>query len=46
MKKYDVKRVAVVTSIGAGDSKDQAPFMFKMLMMTVMSSIFTVENSA
>ena len=23
MKKYDVKRVAVVTSIGAGDSKDQ-----------------------
>ena len=39
MKKYDVKRVAVVTSIGAGDSKDQAPFMFKMLMMTVMSSV-------
>ena len=45
MKKYDVKRVAVVTSIGAGDSKDQAPFMFKMLMMTVMSSIFTDKNN-
>ena len=43
MKKYDVKRVAVVTSIGAGDSKDQAPFMFKMLMMTVMSSASCVE---
>merc|ERR1712072_1344241 len=35
---------AVVTSIGAGDSKDQAPFMFKMLM-TVMSSIFTDKNN-
>merc|ERR1719235_1578806 len=44
MKKYDVKRVAIVTSIGAGDSKDQAPFMFKMLMMTVMSSIFTDDG--
>ena len=45
MKKYDVKRVAVVISIGAGDSKDQAPFMFKMLMMTVMSSIFADKNN-
>ena len=45
MKQYDVKRVAVVTSIGAGDSKDQAPFMFKMLMMTVMSSIFADKNN-
>ena len=45
MKKYDVKRVAVVTSIGAGDSKDQAPFFFKILMNTVMSSIFTDKNN-
>jgi uncharacterized protein YbjT (DUF2867 family) len=45
MKKYNVKRIAVVTSIGAGDSKDQAPFVFKMLMMTVMSSIFTDKNN-
>ena len=45
MKKYDVKRVAVVTSIGAGDSKDQAPFMFKILMNTVMSSIFADKNN-
>lgn len=44
MKKKGVKRVAVVTSIGAGDSKDQAPFMFKMLMATVMSKIFTDKN--
>ena len=45
MKKYDVKRVAVVTSIGAGDSERQAPFVFKMLMMTVMKSIFTDKNN-
>ncbi|KAJ8610295.1 hypothetical protein CTAYLR_009073 [Chrysophaeum taylorii] len=44
MKKYDVKRVAVVTSIGAGDSKNQAPFFFKILMSTVMSSIFKDKN--
>ena len=30
MKKKDVKRIAVITSIGAGDSKDQAPFFFKV----------------
>eukprot|EP00629_Pelagomonadales_sp_RCC1024_P003559 CAMPEP_0119262334 /NCGR_PEP_ID=MMETSP1329-20130426/2096_1 /TAXON_ID=114041 /ORGANISM="Genus nov. species nov., Strain RCC1024" /LENGTH=262 /DNA_ID=CAMNT_0007261969 /DNA_START=90 /DNA_END=875 /DNA_ORIENTATION=+ len=45
MKKYNVKRVSVVTSIGAGDSKDQAPFVFKILMATVMSSIFTDKNN-
>jgi hypothetical protein len=30
MKEKGVKRVAVVTSIGAGDSESQAPFMFKV----------------
>ncbi|KAJ1457735.1 flavine reductase [Pelagophyceae sp. CCMP2097] len=45
MKKYNVKRVAVVTSIGAGDSVKQAPFVFKMLMFTVMKSIFTDKNN-
>jgi len=45
MKKYDVKRIAVVTSIGTGDSKKQAPFFFKILMNTVMSSIFTDKNN-
>jgi len=34
MKAKDVKRVAVVTSIGTGDSEKQAPFFFKILMMT------------
>ena len=45
MKDKGVKRVAVVTSIGAGDSKDQAPFAFKILMMTVMKKIFNDKNN-
>ena len=45
MKAADVKRVAVVTSIGAGDSADQAPFVFKILMSTVMRSIFDDKNN-
>jgi len=44
-KKYGVKRIAVVTSIGAGDSENQAPFFFKILMNTVMRSIFTDKNN-
>jgi nucleoside-diphosphate-sugar epimerase len=35
MKANGVKRIAVVTSIGTGDSERQAPFFFKILMMTV-----------
>lgn len=29
----------------AGDSSDQAPFAFKLLMMTVMRSIFEDKNA-
>jgi len=39
------KRIAVVTSIGTGDSERQAPLMFKALMYTVMKSIFNDKNS-
>lgn len=35
MKANGVKRLSVVTSIGTGDSERQAPFFFKILMMTV-----------
>lgn len=45
MKKVGAKRVAVVTSIGAGDSENQAPFFFKMLMYTMMSKIFKDKNN-
>eukprot|EP00286_Rhodomonas_abbreviata_P021379 CAMPEP_0181314002 /NCGR_PEP_ID=MMETSP1101-20121128/14567_1 /TAXON_ID=46948 /ORGANISM="Rhodomonas abbreviata, Strain Caron Lab Isolate" /LENGTH=292 /DNA_ID=CAMNT_0023421029 /DNA_START=34 /DNA_END=912 /DNA_ORIENTATION=- len=45
MKANNVKRVAVVTSIGAGDSENQAPFFFKVLMWTAMKKIFTDKNN-
>jgi nucleoside-diphosphate-sugar epimerase len=45
MKEKGVKRVSVVTSIGAGDSENQAPFFFKILMMTAMKKIFTDKNN-
>eukprot|EP00900_Chrysochromulina_parva_P027924 jgi/Chrpa1/9766/Chrysochromulina_OHIO_Genome00020030-RA len=44
MKKNRVKRISVVTTIGAGDSMDQAPWAFRLLMMTVMSSIMADKN--
>jgi len=44
MKSKGVKRVSVVTSIGVGDSKDQAPFFFRILMATAMSKIFDDKN--
>ena len=45
MKAKGVKRLAVVTSIGAGDSKSQAPFFFRVLMATAMSKIFKDKNN-
>lgn len=45
MKAKGVKRVAVITSIGAGDSEGQAPFFFRVLMATAMSGIFKDKNN-
>ena len=45
MKEKGVKRLSVVTSIGAGDSENQAPFFFKVLMWTAMKKIFTDKNN-
>jgi nucleoside-diphosphate-sugar epimerase len=45
MKAKGVKRLAVVTSIGAGDSENQAPFFFKVLMWTAMKKIFEDKNA-
>lgn len=45
MKEKGVKRLSVLTSIGAGDSENQAPFFFKVLMFTVMKKIFTDKNN-
>lgn len=44
-KRPNAKRIAVVTSIGAGDSEKQAPFVFKALMYTVMKGIFEDKNN-
>jgi len=44
-KANGVKRISVVTTIGAGDSMDQAPWSFRLLMMTVMSSIMADKNA-
>jgi len=44
MKANDVNKISVVTTIGAGDSMDQAPWAFRLLMMTVMSSIMADKN--
>lgn len=35
MKEKGVKKVAAVTSIGAGDSEQQAPFFFKVRLTVV-----------
>lgn len=45
MKAKGVKRLSVVTSIGTGDSEDQAPFFFKVLMWTAMKKIFEDKNA-
>lgn len=44
MKATGVKRVAVMTSIGAGDSENQAPFAFKLFMMTILRDAFVDKN--
>lgn len=44
MKANGVNKISIVTTIGAGDSMDQAPFAFKILMWTVMSSIMADKN--
>ena len=45
MKKFNVKRVSIVTSIGTGDSLKQAPLSFRMLIYTVMRKLFRDKNN-
>ena len=44
-KKYGVKRITVVSSVGVGDSMDQAPWTFKILMKTMMQKIMDDKNA-
>jgi len=39
MQEIGVKRLIVVTSLGVGDSKDQVPVAFKLVIKTVMRKI-------
>ena len=36
MQRLNVRRLLVVSSLGVGDSKDQVPFFFKVLMKTAL----------
>ncbi len=39
MQRYGVQRLIVVSSLGVGDSKDQVPFFFKVLMKTALRKV-------
>lgn len=45
MKLKGTKRISVVSSIGAGSSKGQAPFFFRVLMWTVLRDTFADKNN-
>ncbi len=36
MEEAGIRRLIAITSLGVGDSKDQVPFIFKILMSTVL----------
>lgn len=44
MQSHGVKRLIVVTSLGVGDSEDQVPFFFKMLMKTALRKVMAAKN--
>ena len=44
-KAHGVKRIAVITTVGAGDTMDQAPWTFKLLMKTMMQKIVDDKNA-
>jgi len=44
-KEYGVKRITIVSTIGAGDTMDQAPWTFKILMKTMMQKIVDDKNA-
>jgi hypothetical protein len=44
-KKYGVKRICIITTVGAGETMDQAPWTFKILMKTMMQKIMDDKNA-
>jgi len=45
MRAAAASNIAVVTSIGAGDSYDQAPLAFKLFMWTILKDAFVDKNN-
>jgi hypothetical protein len=45
MKRFGVRRVAVVSSIGIGDSERLAPWSFRLLLNTVMRKAKKDKNN-
>lgn len=45
MKRYNVNRVSLVTSIGCGDSESKAPWSFRILLNTVMRKTKRDKNN-
>lgn len=45
MNEAGIRRLVVITSLGTGDSKNQVPFFFKMLMKTVLQSAMRDKNA-
>lgn len=41
----NTNKVSIVTSIGAGESYDQAPLLFKVIMWTVLKDAFVDKNN-
>jgi hypothetical protein len=44
-KKYGVKRICIITTVGAGDTMNQAPWTFRILMRTMMQKIIEDKNA-
>lgn len=45
MKKFGVRRLITVTALGVGDSRDQVPFVFKILMNTVLRKAYADKET-
>lgn len=44
-KAHGVKRISIITTVGAGDTMDQAPWTFKLLMQTMMQKVIDDKNA-
>ena len=45
MKRFGIDRLLTVTALGVGDSRDQVPFVFKMIMNTVLRKAYADKET-